>query len=355
MNGSEELPQNSGLNDDMSVDITRIKTEEEDPNDSNQNTDLLSDKTKRKRKLVVIGVKRRRRRREELIDECTEEEMEVMKQKYKNREDIWDETTGRFVCPKNGCNRSYGLVKDLYNHLRANHRMPKIGYPTQEAIDGHTQHAFDATTNFYICAEDNCNQTFEKQMNFYNHLIRDHSKRRQIVCKLCGKEFPKTQNLTTHMRRHTNTKPYSCHFSGCEYRCCTKTQLTQHLSTHSDVTPFECDYMNCNKKFKSRKNLRRHALTHDPNAKFQCTVEGCDQLFKNTYWRSIHVNSVHKGLPPELCKMPVKMVRCDWPGCEFVSHASSTAVHKSIHTGEKPFACDWPNCGKRFRNSMNKI
>ena len=52
-------------------------------------------------------------------------------------------------------------------------------------------------------------------IRFKNHMI-SHTKEKQYVCDLCGKQFRDKQRLDNHRRIHTGETPYKCDF---EVRC----------------------------------------------------------------------------------------------------------------------------------------
>lgn len=74
---------------------------------------------------------------------------------------------------------------------------------------------------------------------------------------------------------------------------------------------FSCYYTNCNKKYKSKYNLTRH------------------------------INSMHLGIKSFICSLCQK---------SFVSK-QTLLEHEFLHTGEKPYKCAYPKCGKLFRQS----
>lgn len=74
---------------------------------------------------------------------------------------------------------------------------------------------------------------------------------------------------------------------------------------------FSCYYSNCNKKYKSKYNLTRH------------------------------INSMHLGIKSFICSLCQK---------SFVSK-QTLLEHEFLHTGERPYKCNYPNCGKMFRQS----
>ncbi|CRK92226.1 CLUMA_CG005807, isoform A [Clunio marinus] len=58
-------------------------------------------------------------------------------------------------------------------------------------------------------------------------------------CVTCFKAFSQSSNLITHQRKHSNYKPFSCIFFGCEKSFQRKVDLKRHQeSVHSSELPF---------------------------------------------------------------------------------------------------------------------
>nr|ACH56519.1 MACHO-1 zic-related zinc finger protein [Phallusia mammillata]CAB3267947.1 zic related zinc finger protein macho1 [Phallusia mammillata] len=79
-----------------------------------------------------------------------------------------------------------------------------------------------------------------------------------------------------------------------------------------------------------------------------CYWESCsrkDKPFKAKYKLINHIR-VHTGEKPFLCP---------YPGCGKVfARSENLKIHKRTHTGEKPFCCDFKGCNRRFANSSDR-
>ncbi|CAH0753449.1 unnamed protein product [Bemisia tabaci] len=82
----------------------------------------------------------------------------------------------------------------------------------------------------------------------------------RYACKFCGKQFPRSANLTRHLRTHTGEQPYKCKY--CERSFSISSNLQRHVrNIHNKEKPFKCPL--CDRCFGQQTNLDRHLKKHE--------------------------------------------------------------------------------------------
>ncbi|KAJ8950743.1 hypothetical protein NQ318_011236 [Aromia moschata] len=95
--------------------------------------------------------------------------------------------------------------------------------------------------------------------------------RKQRKCKVCNKCFRDLHTLTTHLRTHTGSRPFSCTLCAKSFR--EKYKLDQHLKQHRGDDTVKCDI--CGKVLSTTFNLKIHLEMH--KKKTHCEL--CGETF----------------------------------------------------------------------------
>jgi len=92
----------------------------------------------------------------------------------------------------------------------------------------------------------------QQSVNFAGH--------HRYGCRFCGKVFPRSANLTRHLRTHTGEQPYKCRY--CERSFSISSNLQRHVrNIHNRERPFSCPL--CDRCFGQQTNLDRHLKKHE--------------------------------------------------------------------------------------------
>ncbi|XP_030383880.1 transcription factor hamlet [Scaptodrosophila lebanonensis] len=85
----------------------------------------------------------------------------------------------------------------------------------------------------------------------------------RYTCKFCSKVFPRSANLTRHLRTHTGEQPYTCKY--CDRAFSISSNLQRHVrNIHNKERPFRCSL--CDRCFGQQTNLDRHLKKHEVDA-----------------------------------------------------------------------------------------
>ncbi|KAL5280780.1 hypothetical protein ACFFRR_004660 [Megaselia abdita] len=152
-----------------------------------------------------------------------------------------DEDENSNLIDNNNC--SNHANKNLALHSFMWQTLPSFISSSSSSSNNHKEGSNEATKNVTVAAP----------------IIANKNKDR-YSCKYCGKVFPRSANLTRHLRTHTGEQPYKCKY--CERSFSISSNLQRHVrNIHNKERPFKCPL--CERCFGQQTNLDRHLRKHE--------------------------------------------------------------------------------------------
>ncbi|CAG2113955.1 unnamed protein product [Medioppia subpectinata] len=164
-----------------------------------------------------------------------------------------------FVCPVDGCAKSY---------------------PRSGSLKAHTLAAHTVGRKRFVCKHPKCGRSYCNSTTLRLHSAQ-HCAEPTLRCRRedCSEMFGSLSALDRHMKSVHNRKryvpkKYACEWPGCDYKAVLD-QIKRHRTIHTGLKPYACDWPECGKRFRTTHSLKDHKNVHTNSKPYACHWPGC--------------------------------------------------------------------------------
>ena len=217
----------------------------------------------------------------------------------------------------------------------------------------------------FVCPHDGCDKSYFDQKHLIVHIKGSHAQEKSYECNWegCTKTFLTATRLRRHLETHDGHDRFRCtDYPPCNQAFRKHATLERHIrSNHLDLCPYPCTYIDpltseaCNAGFDGATGLRKHEDRVHGLPRFfcpKCTLPGV-----NADGSAIHLGfTTDTKLQNHLKKTHAECsfchMKCSSPA-ELQKHVDSQ--HSGMTLEErKNVACTYPECTKTFTKKYNR-
>ena len=228
------------------------------------------------------------------------------------------------------------------NAIKSKKTVDELEYDFEDSGDENDNEVTEMELSPLKC--DSCQRIFSSLVKLKNH-TKNCMEILDLNCKHCKKHFANKRNLRDHNRIfHESAEAlldskYSFPCTECDKIFHKKSNLTSHMLRHSDEKPFICGVESCGRKFKREKTLVKHFKLIHEGIKEELLCVHCGAQFRSQSGLKAHL-SIHTG--QQTVKRDVPCTQCD----KIFRCKADLDSHMVVHSKAKPFSCN--RCNQSF-------